>query len=480
MLDRFFRLSENGTNVRTELLAGLTTFLTMAYIIFLQPQLLSGQAFGTPTGMDFGALTAATCLASALATVIMAFYANYPIALAPGMGENYFFVLGLLPAAAAAFAGPIATGQTTAWQIGLGVIFVSGVLFLGLSLLGVREALIGAISPSMRNAIAVGIGLFIALIGLRTSGLVVLNPKAGLEINPQMASPDLLVFFVGLLATAALAALRVRGAIVLGIAAAAALSIALKLAMPHLPESLVGAPAVANSMLVDRFEIATSVVAAPPSVMPVLWKMDLARAVSTTMIPFVLIFLFMAVFDTLGTLVGVSEQAGLVKDNRLPRLREALVADAVGTAAGAAMGMSTVTCYIESAAGVQQGGRTGLTALTVAVFFLLALFFGPVIAMVGSYPPITAPAVVFVGSMMMTSVRRVDWDDPSEALPAFLVILGIPATYSIADGLALGFIAYPLVKLFSGKGRQVKWLMYLMAAVLLAYFIFVRGAQVAG
>jgi AGZA family xanthine/uracil permease-like MFS transporter len=468
MWDRLFRLSENQTTLRTELAAGLTTFLTMAYIIVVQPAVLSGAMFNKPTGMDFGAVMTATCLATALATAIMGLYARYPVAQAPGMGENFFFVFSLLPAAAAV-AGP----GSSDWQVGLGVIFLSGVLFLALSLLGVREALLDSISPSMRNGIAVGIGLFIAFIGLRSANLIQQDPWLTLKLNPHFASPDLVVFFVGLLVTAALQARRVRGAILWGVLCGTLLALALRYGLPLLG-NVAQSKLVRESVLMQRFHMADAVLAAPPSLGPTLAKLDLRGALTWPMIPFVLIFLFMNLFDTLGTLIGVGEQAGLIKNDKLPRAKQALVSDAVGTVAGAVMGTSTVTSFIESAAGVERGGRTGLAALTVAALFLLALPFSPLAVMIGNYPPITAPALVVVGSMMIQNVTKIHWANYAEAMPAFLIIIGIPLTFSIADGLALGFIAYPLVKLAAGQGRDVKPLMYLIAALLLAYFVFVR------
>jgi AGZA family xanthine/uracil permease-like MFS transporter len=469
MLDRFFHLSENKTTVRTELLAGVTTFLTMAYIIVVQPLVLSGRMFDIKTGMDFGAVTTATCIAAALASAVMGLYGRYPIAQAPGMGENFFFVLTMLPAAA-----HVAAGSTAPWQIGLGVIFYSGLLFLLLSMLGVREKLMEAISPSMRNGIAIGIGLFIVLIGMDSTGLLSKDPGTGWTLNPRFASPDRIVFLIGLLVTAALHARRVRGSIVVGILAATALAIGLKLGLPYLGDTVMGSPLVKDSMLMTRFTLADHVLSAPPSIMPTLGKLDLVGSLAWPMLPFILIFLFMVLFDTLGTLIGVAEQANLIRDNRLPRARQALMSDALGTLSGAALGTSTVTSFIESAAGVEQGGRTGLTAICAAVLFLLALFFSPIIDMIGSYRPITAPALIVVGSMMMRNVTKIDWDNYAESLPTFLIIAGIPLTFSIADGLALGFIAYPLVKLLAGQGRDVKWLMYVMAVVLVAYFVIVR------
>ena len=480
MLERLFRLRENGTTARTEVLAGLTTFLTMAYIIFVQPAVLSGELFKHPTGMDFGAITTATCLSAALASAIMGLYARYPIAQAPGMGENFFFVVTMLPAiaATAAFAAPIAAGETTPWQIGLGVVFISGVLFLALSLLGVREALLEAISPSLRDGIAAGIGLFIAFIGLQNAHLIVANRGTLVELNRHFANPDLIVFFFGLLLTACWQARRVRGAILWGILASTLLALVLRLwIVPELPSDVQQSPLVAESMLMTQFQPLADwqVVSTPPDIRPTLLQLDLVHAIQRPMIPFILIFLFMLMFDTIGTLVGVSQQAGFIKNNRLPRAKQAFVSDAVGTVVGAALGTSTVTSFVESAAGVEQGGRTGLTAVFAALLFLVALFFSPLIAMVGSYPPITAPALVIVGSMMMANAARIEWGRYAEALPAFLVMLGIPLSYSIADGLALGFIAYPIVKVSAGEGRQVQPLMYVIAAVFVAYFLFVRG-----
>lgn len=480
MLERFFHLREHGTTVWTELVAGLTTFLTMAYIIFVQPAVLSGTISGEPTGLDFGAVMTATCLAAALATGIMALYARYPIGQAPGMGENFFFVSSALPAAAAMIAagavdGSIAPGSTQPWQIALGVVFISGLLFMLLTLVGVREMLLEAISSSMRNAIAIGIGLFIALIGLRNAGLVLVDPGTAVTMNPQFASPDLIVFFFGLFLTATLFARRFRGAIVWGILGATALAIALKYGIPHLPDAIAQSDVVTKSKLMTVFTVESRIVSAPPSLAPTWLKMDLVNALSWTMAPFILIFLFMDVFDTLGTLIGVSQRAGLMKNGRLERAKEALMSDAVGTTVGAALGTSTVTSFIESAAGVEQGGRTGLTALVVAVLFLAALFFSPLVAMAGNYPPITAPALVVVGSMMLRNVTEIDWDNYAESMPSFLIIVGIPFTYSIADGLALGLIAYPIIKFAAGQGREVKGLMYLLAVVMVAYFVFVRA-----
>ncbi len=478
MFERIFRLSENNTTARREILAGATTFLTMAYIIVVQPMVLTGQLTGKPTGMDFGAVTTATCLAAFIATTIMALYARYPIAQAPGMGENFFFVLNLLPAAAGMIAVQVAAGKmaadsTTPWQIGLGVVFYSGIIFLLLSTLGVREKIMDALSPSLRNGVAAGIGLFIALLGLKMSGLIIAHGDS-MTLNPAILSPDLIVFFCGLTITAALHARRVPGSIFIGIVVATLLALALRYGLPHCGDRIANAAIVKESALMTKFHVTGELTSAPPSIAPTLFKMDLVNSLSLPMIPYILIFLFMVLFDTLGTLVGIAEQAGFIKDDKLPRAKEALTSDAIGAATGAALGTSTVTSFIESAAGVEQGGRTGLTSLTTAVLMLAALFFAPIISMVGSYSPITSPALVIVGAMMLANVAKIDWKNYSECIPAFLVVVGVPMTGSIADGLALGFIFHPAIKLLAGQGREVKFIGYLMAAILLAYLIFVR------
>jgi len=467
ILDRLFKLSGNGTNVRTELLAGVTTFLTMAYIIFVQPAVLSGKMFGIDTGMDFGAVTTATCLSAALATAVMAICARYPIAQAPGMGENFFFVFSAIPAATAAV---FANG----WQVALGVVFVSGVLFLILSLVGLRELIFNSVSPSMKNGIAAGIGLFIAFIGLQQSGVIIKDPGSAVKLNAHLASPDSIVFFIGLMTTAVLHARRVRGSILWGILVATVLTCLFKIALPQMPSAISAAPEVTESMLMKRFELAKALLAPPPSLAPTFLKMDVVHALTAKMLPFIFVFLFMLTFDAIGTLIGVCEQAGFMRDNKLPRAKQAMVSDAIGSVAGATLGTSTVTSFIESAAGVEAGGRTGLTGLVVAALFLFALFFSPLIAMIGSYPPITAPALAIVGAMMMQNVTKIHWKDYTESIPAFLIIIGIPFSYSIADGLALGFISYPVIKGFSGRGREISWLTYLLAIVLVLYFVFVR------
>lgn len=463
MLERFFKLSENQTTARIELLAGVTTFLTMAYIIVVQPAVLSGAMFGMKTGMDFGAVMTATCLSAALATALMALLARYPIAQAPGMGTNFFFIFSTMPAARAA-------GFIGDWQVALGVVFISGVLFLILSLVGLREMIFNAISPSMKCAIAAGIGLFIAFIGLQNTGLIIKDPVSAVKLNAHFNSPDLIVFFLGLLTSAVLHAKKIRGSILSGIVAATLLSVTLKLILANS-----ASPLYAKSMLATQFTLAKGIVATPPPISPTFFQMDIVHALSPAMLPFVFVFFFVLTFDAIGTLIAICEQAGFIRDNKLPRAKQAMVSDAVGTVAGAALGTSTVTSFIESAAGVEQGGRTGMTGIVVAILFLASLFFSPLIAMVGSYPPITAPALVIVGAIMLQHLAKIDWKDYTETIPAFLTLIGIPLSYSIADGLALGFISYPLIKLFSGRGREANWLTYVLATVLVFYFAFVRS-----
>ena len=449
----------------------------MAYIIVVQPMVLSGRMFGFDTGMDFGAVMTATCISASIATAIMGIFARYPIAQAPGMGENFFFVFSVLPAVTAA-------GFSNSWQVGLGVVFISGLLFLALSLLGFRKVIINAVSPSMKNAMAVGIGIFIAFIGLQNAGIIVtaatiastpggpvISAGTLVKLNPSIISADLLVFVSGLLITSALHVRKVRGSIILGIAGATVLTIILKL----LAGSGLEWPFLSNSRLAKEFAFSTSVFSLPPSLEPTMFKMDIGGALSLSMIPFIVIFLFMDMFDTIGTLIGVSEQAGFIKNNKLPRASKAFLSDALGTVAGACAGTTTVTSFIESAAGVEQGGRTGLTSVTVSFFFLLALFISPLITMIGSYTTITAPALIIVGSMMIKNVIKIQWDDFSESIPCFLIITGIPLTYSIADGLTMGFVSYPFIKLFSGKGKNVSWFMYILAILLILYFVLIRS-----
>lgn len=374
----------------------------------------------------------------------MGLYAKYPIALAPGMGENFFFVSVVMSLTA--------LGVAESWRVALAIVFLSGVIFLVLSIFRLREAIIDTLSPSMANGIAVGIGLFIAFIGLRNGGLIVEKPGTLVGLNSEIIAPERLVFFLGLLVTAVLHARHIRGSILWGIFASTLLAILL--GQIESPQTLFGWPEIKQSAWL---------------------KMDLKEALTLTCLPFVAVFLFMVMFDTVGTLIGVAEQAGFMKKGKLPRANRALMVDAAATTVGACLGTSTITCFIESATGVEYGGRTGLTSIATGVLFLLALFLSPIVGMVANYPPITAPALVLVGAMMIQNVKKIDWAAYDECIPAFLVMIGVPLTYSIADGLALGFVSYPVIKFFCGKAKEVKWLMNVLALVLMAYFIFVRS-----
>lgn len=442
MIERLFKVRAAGSSVKVELLGGLTTFLTMAYIIFVNPAMISGATLKMPTGLSTDAAMLATCLAAAAATLLMGFLANYPIAQAPGMGENVFFVLVVAAVAQ--------TGVTNAWQVTLGIVFVSGVIFLFLSVVPFRRAVIDAVSPSLKNGIAVGIGLFIALIGLKNATVIVANPGTYVALNHRIGSPELVIFFIGLVVTAALQAWRVKGSILIGILVAA------------------GA-----ALIWGRTQV-TGIVGLPTD--HALFKLDIIGALRPAFIPFIVVFLFMDLFDTAGTLIGVGEQGGFIKENRLPRAGRAMISDAVGTVVGAATGTSTVTSYIESAAGVAYGARTGLANVVTGLLFLAALFFAPLAGMIGTYGPITAPALVIVGTMMVRNVMKIDWADATEAIPAFLVIIGIPFTFSIADGLALGFISYPVTKVLAGKWRTVSWMMYVVAAIFVLRYALVTAA----
>lgn len=445
MIEKIFKLKENKTNLRTELIAGLTTFFTMAYIIFVNPAILSVGFNGNPTGLDFNAVMLATCLSAAIATFIMGVYANYPIAQAPGMGENLFLVSVIMSISA--------LGVVNAWQIALGIVFISGVLFLIISLFNIREKLMNAISPSLKNGIAAGVGFFIAFLGLQNANILTSNPGAIIQLNSNLLNAETGVFLFGLGTIAALLIKRVKGAIFIGILLSTVLSV-----------------------ILGKVKF-TGIVSSPPSIAPTFLKMDLIGVFKSIplqeAVSFIVILLFMDIFDTMGTVVGIGEQAGFIKDNVFPRVNKVLISDAVGTIAGACLGTSTVTSYIESASGVGAGGRTGFTSVFVTLFFILAIFFSPLIRMISFFKPITAPALVIVGAMMMRNVGKIDWNDYSESIPAFLTMAGIPLTCSISNGLAFGFISYPLCKIFSGKVRDTSWLIYVLGLIfILRYILF--------
>jgi adenine/guanine/hypoxanthine permease len=438
VIERLFHLKERGTTVGAEVRGGAVTFATMCYIVFVQPAVLSQAA-----GMDFGAVMTATCLSAAFATLVMGLWANYPIAEAPLMGENFFFAVSVVSMAG------------VAWPTALGVVFWSGVLFLLLTVFRVRRLVLDAVPPSLRAAIAAGIGLFIAFIGLTHAGIVVKSPAPGAYVQiGDLGSPVALVALAGLALTAVLFARGVRGGIAIGLAATAALAAGVGLV---------------------RFG---GVFAAPPSLAPTFLKMDLVAALRH--LDLIVVFLVMLVFDTVGTLIGVSEQAGLTVDGQLPRAERAMLADAAGTLAGAALGTSTVSSYIESAAGVAEGARTGLANVVTAALFLVALFLSPLVAAVGGgvrvgeayFYPITAPVIVLVGSLMMAQAARIAWSDATEALPAFATMVLIPFTFNIAHGVAGGLVAYALVKAGAGRAREVAPVVWVVAAVLVLAYAF--------
>jgi len=443
VLENRFHLKAHGTRVRTEVLAGVTTFLGLSYIIFVQPAVLA------TTGMDFGAVMVATCLASAFATLVMALYANYPIALAPGMGHNVFFAFTVCGTAAAG-------GMGVPWQTALAGVFVSGVVFLLLSRFGFRERLLNAIPDSQKHAIAVGIGLLIAFIGMQWAGVVVARPGVLIGLGP-LGSPPVLLALFGLLATAGLLARGSRAAILWGM----------------LATMLAGLP----------FGLVTyhGLVSAPPSLGPTLFQVDLTGLLSHTGALLVVMFFFLALFDTIGTLVAVGQQAGLMKDGKLPRAEKALTADAAGMTAGSLLGTSTIVTYIESAVGVAAGGRTGLASVVTAGLFLAALFFAPLAKMIGGgyvtpegthLYPVIAPALILVGSFMIRSITEVAWSDPTEAIPAFLTILLMPLTVSITDGITFGLASYSLLKLATGRQADAHWLIHLFAWLLALRYVF--------
>jgi AGZA family xanthine/uracil permease-like MFS transporter len=439
-LERQFQLSAHGTSVRTEIGAGLTTFLALAYIIFVQPAVLSA------AGMDFGAVMTATCLASALATLLMAWLANYPIAVAPAMGHNFYFAYSVVVA------------MHVPWQAALGAVAIAGAIFVLTAGVGLRERLITALPPFLQHAIAAGIGLLIAMIGLQWSGLIVAAPGTLVTLGHLGAPPTLLALF-GLAVTAVLFARGVRGAILWGMLASTAVGLATGLVHYQ------------------------GLVSPPPSLRPTFLQLDVAAALTPALAPVIVIFFFLALFDSVGTLVGVAGQAGLMRDGQLPRARQALLADAVGTVAGAGLGTSTVTAYIESATGVAAGGRTGLSAAVTAGLLLLSLFFSPLVRMIGGgytvsqgvvLYPVVAPALILVGTLMMREVRRIEWDDATEAIPAFLTIVVMPLAISITEGIAFGFVAVVLLKLATGRRGELHWLIYLFAGLFALRYAFLR------
>jgi AGZA family xanthine/uracil permease-like MFS transporter len=430
LLENFFKLSEHRTDVRTELLAGLTTFLTMAYIIFVNPAIL-GDA-----GMPKDSVFVATCIAAAIGTLIMGLYANYPIALAPGMGLNAYFAYSVVK------------GMGLPWQAALGAVFISGCLFLAVSLFKIREIIVNGIPHSIRTAITAGIGLFLAIISLKNCGIIAPNPATYITLG-NLHQPQVVLAVIGFFLIVTLDHLKVRGAILIGILTVTVLSF------------IVGG---------NKFG---GVFSAPPSIDATLFKLDITGALSVGILNVVLVFFLVELFDATGTLMGVANRAGLLVNGKMQRLNKALLADSTAIVAGAFLGTSSTTAYIESAAGVQAGGRTGLTAVAVAVLFLACLFIAPLAGAVPTYA--TAPALFYVSCLMLRELVDIDWDDTTESVPAVITALLMPFTYSIANGVAFGFIAYAGLKLFTGRAKQVKLVVWIIAAIFMFKFIYLGG-----
>lgn len=441
IIEDFFNLKGLNTNIRTEIVAGITTFMAMAYIIFVNPAMIS------QTGMDFGSAMMATCVSAAISTMIMGLYAKYPIALAPGMGENAFFTY------------TVCLTMGVSWQVALGCVFIEGVLFILLTLTKMRQAIMDVIPASLRYGTACGIGLLIAFVGLIDAGLVVKHPATLVALG-DIISPATMLAIFGLFVTGALLVKNIRGAMLWGI---------LITATAGIPLGIV------------KYQ---GLIALPPSMAPTFMKMDILGAMKLGFLSIIFIFLFMDIFDTVGTLAGVGELGGFMHAGKLPRAGKAMMSDAIGTCLGAACGTPTVTSYIESAAGIASGGRSGFANIVTGLLFLAALLFSPLIKMIGGgcqaadgalLHPVTAPALIIVGSMMLHSITKIDWKDYSESIPAFIVVLMMPFTFSIATGIAFGFISYSALKLFSGRGKEVSWLVYLLSALFILRFLYLKA-----
>ncbi|MEE0419646.1 MAG: NCS2 family permease [Lachnospiraceae bacterium] len=457
MLEKIFKLKEHNTNVKTEIIAGITTFMTMAYILAVNPNILSA------AGMDKGAVFTATALASFIGTVLMAIFSNYPFALAPGMGLNAYF----------AYTVVLQYGYS--WQIALAAVFIEGIIFILLSCFNVREAIFNAIPVTLKHAVSVGIGLFIAFIGLQNakivlggSTLVSLFSVEGFQgLNDGAGSFNdvgitVLLAIVGVLITAILVAKKVKGNILWGILITWALGIICQFAGVYVPNAEIGF----YSLLPD-FSSGISI----PSLAPVFAKFQFTGIPILELVVIVFAFLFVDLFDTLGTLIGVSTKADMLdKNGKLPKIKGALMADAVATTAGAVLGTSTVTTFVESASGVAEGGRTGLTSVTTAILFALALFLSPIFLAIPSFA--TAPALIVVGFYMLSNVGVINFSDPCEGLPAFICIAAMPFFYSISEGISMGVISYVVINLVSGRAKKLNVVMYVLAVLfILKYFL---------
>lgn len=433
LLERLFRLREKGTTAKTEILAGFTTFITMAYILFVNPQILS------ETGIPFNAALAATAIVSAFATLLMGLYANYPIAVAPGMGLNAFFTY------------TVVLTMGLSWQTALGAVFVSGMVFIILTVTKARQLIIEAVPPVLKYSIGVGIGLFIAFIGLKNAAIVVASPATYVTLG-NMKDPGVILAIIGLVITAFLMARQVKGALLIGM----------------LSTTIIGMFMGVTKVPTGLSDIVTLV---PPSPAATFLKLDIMGAVKYGLVSIIFSITIVDLFDNIGTLIGVSRKAGLLdKDGRLPGIERALVADSVGATVGSLVGTSTVTSYVESAAGVAAGGKTGLTAVVVGLLFLVSLFFAPLALLVPSQA--TAPILIIVGVLMMAEVVHIKFDDFTEALPAFLTIVLMPLTFSIAQGLSFGFMSYTIIKAMTGKFKEIHPVMYVLTVLFILHFVF--------
>jgi len=430
MFEKFYQLKANGTTVKTEVLAGITTFLTMAYILAVNPNILAA------AGMDKNALFTATAVASIVGTLAMALYAKLPFAQAPGMGMNAFFAF------------TVVLGMGYSWQFALTAILIEGVIFFIMNLLNIREAIVNAIPATLKNAISAGIGLFIAFIGLQNSGIVVNNDATLVQIG-DITHGTALLALIGLVITAVLLIRKVKGALLIGILATAAIGI---------------------PMGITTFG---GIMDVPPSPAPLFFKFDFSKFFTFDMLIVTFTFLFVDVFDTVGTLIGVCSKANMLDANgQIPNVKKAFYADAIGTTSGAIFGTSAVTTYVESAAGVSEGGRTGLTALVTAGCFVLALFFAPLFLSIPGAA--TAPILILVGLMMLSPIKDIDLDDYAESVPAFICIIAMPLMYSIAEGISLGLLSYVLLNMISGKFKKVSVAMYILAILFVLNYIFIQ------
>ena len=456
LLERVFHLSENGTSAKTEIMAGITTFMTMAYILAVNPSIMSA------AGMDKGAVLTATAVAGFLGTILMAAFANYPFALAPGMGLNAFF----------AFTVVQQMGYT--WQMALAAVCVEGIIFIIMSLTNIREAIFNAIPLNLKRAVSAGIGLFICFIGLCGAQIIVGNPATKISLFSFKQALDTGVFqtqgitvvlaILGVLFTGILIAKNVRGNILWGILFTWVLGILCEISGLYVPD-----PAHGAFSTLPNFSGGLSAFM-PASISPLLFQLDFSQVVTLNFAVVLLAFLFVDVFDTLGTLIGVSAKADMLDENgRLPRIKGALMADAIATTAGAALGVSTTTTYVESASGVSEGGRTGLTAVTVAVLFLLSLFLSPFFMAIPAFA--TAPALITVGYLMFTAVGGIDFTDATEAIPSYLAIIAMPFAYSIAEGISFGIISYTIINLATGHREKVSLLMMVLTVLFILKYI---------